>query len=91
MSAVQVPASCPSCRALFASRALHIGGNVKNVTLIGNKETCPFCGGWAYLADGVFDVADNILSVVAAPNVTRQMLAAFGAAVKQAYEEKKPP
>ncbi len=90
MSTAQIPASCPSCGALFASRAFAISGSIKNLTLIGNKETCPFCGGWANIADGVFDVAGNVLSVVSAPNITKQMLAAFSAAVTKAYEEKKP-
>ena len=91
MSGVQIPALCSSCGALFASRAFNISGNVKNLTLSGNKETCPFCGGWANIADGVFDVAGNVLSIVSAPNITKQMLGAFGAAVKKAYEVKKPP
>jgi len=91
MNGVQIPALCSSCGALFASRAFNISGNVKNLTLSGNKETCPFCGGWADIADGVFDVADNVLSIVSAPNITKQMLGAFGAAVKKAYEVKKPP
>lgn len=91
MSGVQIPALCPSCGALFASRAFNVSGNVKNLTLSSNKETCPFCGGLADIADGVFDVAGNVLSVVSAPSITKQMLAAFSAAVKKAYEEKKPP
>lgn len=90
MGSVLIPALCSSCGALFASRTISIGGNVENLTLSGNKETCPYCGGSANLADGVFDVAGNILSVVSAPNVTKQMLAAFATAVKKAYEERKP-
>jgi hypothetical protein len=86
-----IPVSCPHCGALFASRAFHISGNVQGLTLIGNKESCPFCGQMAHIADGVFDVADNVLSVVSAPNVTKQMLAAFEAAVKKAYAEKAAP
>ncbi len=91
MSGVRIPALCSSCGALFASRAFNISGDVKNLTLSGNKETCPFCGAWADIADGVFDVADNVLSIVSAPNITKQMLGAFGKAVKKAYEVKKPP
>lgn len=91
MRPVQIPALCPSCGALFASRMLAISGNVKNLKLSGNKETCPFCGEWAQVADGIFNVADNILSVIAAPKITNQMLAAFSTAIKTGYEQKKPP
>jgi hypothetical protein len=45
----------------------------------------------AHTADGVFDITGDILTVVQAPGITRAMLAAFGEAVKKAYEEKKPP
>lgn len=91
MNAAIIPVACPNCGALFASRGIQISGNVRNLTLSGNKETCPFCGGWANIADGIFNVADNIISVVTAPNITRQMLVAFSVAVKKAYVEKKPP
>lgn len=70
---------------------LQVSGNVKILTLSGNEETCPFCGEWAQIADGVFNVADNILSVIAAPNITKQMLAAFSSAIRLGYVQKKPP
>jgi hypothetical protein len=88
MSRALIPVSCPHCGALFAPRAFHISGNVQGLTLSGNKETCPFCGNMAHIADGVFNVAVNVLSVVSAPNITKQMLAAFEAAVKKAVVEK---
>jgi hypothetical protein len=86
-----IPVSCPHCGALFASRAFHITGNVQRLLLSGNRETCPYCGNMAHVADGLFNVAKNVLSVVAAPNITKQMLAAFEAAVRKAYTEKTPP
>lgn len=91
MSNVMIPVSCSHCGALFASRAFRISGNVEGLTLIGNMESCPFCGQMAHIADGVFNVAGNVLSVVAAPNVTKQMLVAFDTAVKKAYAEKTAP
>ena len=45
----------------------------------------------AHIADGVFNVANNVLSVVSAPNVTKQMLAAFEKAIRVAYANKTPP
>lgn len=77
MSYVQIPASCPSCGGLFASRGIQLGPGVKNVTLSGNREECPFCGAWADIADGVFDVIDGILSIVSAPDITQQKLSAW--------------
>lgn len=89
MSSVPIPALCSSCGTLFASRVLRIQNGVKNTTLLGNKETCPKCGKLANIADGIFDVANNILSIVTAPNITREMLEALGGVVKKAYEQKK--
>jgi hypothetical protein len=54
-------------------------------------ESCPFCGGMAHIADGVFNVANNVLSVVSAPSVTKQMLAAFERAIQVAYANKTAP
>jgi hypothetical protein len=65
------------------------GGNVK-LTLSGNKESCPRCGHMAQMADGVFNIANDVLSVVTAPNITKQMLAAFGTAVTKAQKENTP-
>jgi hypothetical protein len=91
MNTTLIPVSCPHCGALFASRAFHINGNVQRLMLSGNRETCPYCGNMAHVADGVFNVAKNVLSVVSAPNITKQMLTAFEAAVRKAYTEKTAP
>ncbi|MEO9591635.1 hypothetical protein [Rhodopirellula bahusiensis] len=42
------------------------------------------------MSDGVFNVTDNVVTVLAAPEITRQMLAAFNALAKKAYLEKAP-
>lgn len=91
MSNAIIPALCPNCGLLFRSRALAISGNVKNLTLKGNTESCPSCGGRAQIADGVFDVADGALSIVRAPHVTREMLSALEAALKLAMKKKSAP
>jgi hypothetical protein len=91
MTRAVIPAACPSCGALFVSRFISVGGDVKDLMLSNNRETCPYCGAMANTADGIFDVTDGILSVVSAPNITRQMLANFEAAVKSAYANKTPP
>ena len=89
---VTIPAVCLSCGALFPSRfASLFGGTNVNLTLRGNAETCPYCGRLAHVADGVFHIAGDILTVVSAPHITREMLAALSAAVRKAYQDKKPP
>jgi hypothetical protein len=54
-------------------------------------ETCPYCGHLAHTADGAFQIAGTVLTVIQAPGVTRAMLAALSTAVKKAYENKTPP
>ena len=91
MSKTVIPAHCPNCGALFRSRLLSISGNVKNLTLSGNTETCPKCGNQARIAEGVFDIADGIITIVSAPPITKEMLARFGDIAIKAYEEKADP
>lgn len=91
MSKAVIPAHCPNCGAVFRSRLLSISGNVKNLTLSGNTESCPFCGSRANTAEGVFDIADGVITVISAPHITAEILMAFGAVVKKAYAEKTDP
>jgi hypothetical protein len=91
MASTMIPAHCPSCGAVFQSRLLSISGDVKKLTLSGNKETCPFCGNMANTAEGVFDIANSVISVISAPKITNQMLQTLGAIVKTAYKEKSDP
>lgn len=83
-----IPASCPNCGAIFKSRLISVGGNVTNLTLSGNMESCPYCGSMAHTAEGVFDITDNILSVISSPQITKQMLQKFSAIVENAYNNK---
>lgn len=85
------PAYCPSCGAIFQSKLTGISGVVTNLLLSGDKETCPFCGNWTDIGDGVFDIADNVISVVSAPNITLNMLKALETVAKQAYRENLTP
>jgi hypothetical protein len=89
---VPIPASCPNCGAIFPSAfGSMFRGNAQRVMFEGNTETCPFCGGEARTADGVFDITNRVITAVSAPHITLVMLAAFEAAVRRAYKEKKPP
>jgi len=90
MNQVQIPVSCPSCGAVFPSRAFSFAGTVKNLHMSGNKETCPFCGAWADVAEGLFDITDNVISIISSPKITKEMLLALESRVKQAYLNKTP-
>ena len=81
-----IPAYCPNCGAVFPSRS--ISGNFSNLTLRGNKESCPFCGEMADTAEGVFDIAGDFISIISAPHITKQMISDLSVAVKKAYKEK---
>ncbi|MCZ6763206.1 MAG: hypothetical protein O7C03_09455 [Gammaproteobacteria bacterium] len=91
MNNVVIPAHCPNCGAIFRSSLLSIGGNVKNLALSGNTEICPFCSSTANTAEGVFDIADGIITVISAPHITKEMLVAFGAVVQKAYRQRTDP
>lgn len=81
-----IPAHCPNCGAIFKSRLVSVSGNVTGLKLSGNKESCPYCGSMANTADGVFDITNNILSVVSSPEITKQMLSEFNTILKNAYQ-----
>ncbi len=83
----KIPSHCHSCGAIFPSRILSIECNVHNLTLSNNSESCPFCGGRAYLADGVFNIANDVISIISAPKFTLEMLQKLGAAVAEAYKD----
>jgi hypothetical protein len=72
--AVQFPAFCPKCGLIFRSNLFHIAGGARNITLEGNRETCPRCGALAELPDGTFDVIDDTIHVLAASQLTRERL-----------------
>lgn len=72
-----IMAHCEYCGALFRSRAFGgISGNI-TLTLTGNKETCPNCGQMANIADGVFDIAGDVIRVISAPDITKAMYQQF--------------
>jgi hypothetical protein len=64
-----------------------IEGNVQGLTLSNNSEPCPFCNGRAYLAEGVFNIANDVISIIRAPRFTFEMLQKFSVAVAEAYKD----
>lgn len=69
---VEIPAFCGSCGAVFGSGI--VADNVQGLTLVGNKARCPRCGEWAEIPDGTFDIVENTIRILSAPELTRQRL-----------------
>ena len=82
-----VPAACMSCGAIFSMR-LPFGGT--QVRLESNVTNCPNCGRWAQVADGLFQFTRDGLTVISAPDVTHEMLAALRGVLRRAYEQDLP-
>ena len=82
-----IPSHCHSCGAIFPSRLISISGNVKGLELSNNSETCPNCGGRAFLAEGIFDIAEDVISIINAPSFTKKMIEKLGVAVVEAYKD----
>jgi hypothetical protein len=73
---MEFPAFCPECGAIFPS-GFSFGGQVRGVTMSGNKSKCPACGAWADIPDGVFDITDGVIEILSGPAITRQRLEAL--------------
>jgi hypothetical protein len=86
MSNTPLPAACTVCGAIFPTQAISVGGGITVVglTIKNVEDRCPHCGGLAYAAEGVFNVANQVATVISASNVTREMLQAFAAAIREA-------
>ena len=78
-------AHCKHCGAIFRSQSIAVE-NSTGVTLTGNEETCPNCGGMANTAEGIFNAVGGMVEILSAPEITRQMYAEFLGVVKQAQK-----
>ncbi|MCF1453382.1 hypothetical protein [Agrobacterium vitis] len=75
-----LPAMCPDCNAIFPSRNYRI----RTPEFYGrnNKDICPQCGGHeATVANGLFDLARETITVLQSEPLTQAMLAALQAAI----------
>ena len=84
-----IPSHCHTCGAIFPSRAYSFSGNIKGLNLSNNSEKCPYCSGTAYLAEGIFDIAENAVSIISSPDITKENLHKLGVAVIDAYKDPK--
>jgi hypothetical protein len=87
-----MPAFCTACGAAFPVR-LPLGlPPGMQVLFKGNATNCPYCGGYAEMADGVFvvGVAQNALRIISAPEITLDRLRQFGLLLERGYQAKTP-
>jgi hypothetical protein len=80
----QVPTYCSHCGAISLVGGI-IGGSGPATTRVVNKRTtCPNCGRGAKIADGVYELAEDVLRLLQSPQITRDLLKAFGQLLDQA-------
>lgn len=73
-----VPMCCSDCGAIFRTRSLWIADGpevtVRSFTVKGDSETCPFCGGTAYVANELLDYIAKAIESLSKPMITQQSL-----------------
>jgi hypothetical protein len=77
-----LPVFCGHCGLVFSSRAFDFG-NSTNVTLTGNKESCPRCGRLAEIPDGTFNFVGDTMEVLEATPLTRARLSGLADALSR--------
>ena len=90
---VAIPAACMECGAIFwAHLPISLPMSVGRVHLQSNRTNCPVpgCGGWAQIADGLFDFTREGVAILSAPQVTYEMLIALRALVRSAHQDQWP-
>lgn len=84
---VNIPAFCDICGAAFPSGFAF--ENCRNIHLQGNKSgPCPRCGGMGSVIDGVFDIAGDVIKILAAPKRTIESLQKLSELLKEAAVKK---
>ncbi len=86
---VHIPAFCDSCGAVFGSGI--VVENCVNVSLSGNRSgPCPRCGGMGSVIDGLFNVTENVIEILSAPERTRTQLKALTGILQSAANGSAP-
>jgi hypothetical protein len=70
----------------FEGRGIGVGGNVQNLVLENNYESCPRCGGAARIVEGEFNIRDGVFEVLRSTRLNRDLLQRFAVVAKQAQE-----
>ena len=85
----QFPAYCQNCKIVFPATLLS-ADNVTDLTIRNCSETCPRCGAMARIAEGTFNIQDDVISIVNAPNFTKQLIE-FTKLLQKAHDSEKSP
>jgi hypothetical protein len=81
----KVPAFCDNCGAIFPS-GFDLSG--QNITLFGNKSgPCPRCGSMGHIPDGVYNVINNTIEILSAPEWTIDELNRFAQILREAQRQ----
>jgi hypothetical protein len=76
LHAPPLPAFCPSCKSIFASRNYLFAGMYFNCW--NNEETCPECyNEHATLSEGIFNLTKEIIEILRAPDITYALVQAL--------------
>ncbi len=81
-----LPAQCGTCSLIFHS-GMDIR-NTSNMTIVGGEVQCPRCGNMARIAEGTYSFYDDVIRIVRAPDISREMLRSFAMILKDAYNQK---
>lgn len=76
-----IPALCPNGHLFTVPN--FIGGSVQGLRMSGNTTTCPRCGARAAMADGEFDMQDDVLTFVTGPEWSRQLIEYFRIQIRE--------
>lgn len=86
-----LPVHCDNCGLDFEGRGIAIAGNVENLTLRGNRESCPRCGAMAHIVEGTYNVRDGVLQALSATPLDRALLERLMPIVQRAQAGEIPP
>ena len=77
-----IPAQCTICGLIFVNPQLIDVGENAGITVSGIGTFCPKCGGYAFMAEGLFENAAGIMRVSNAPPRTIAIVKALQTALK---------
>jgi hypothetical protein len=81
-----IPVICPNCKSVFPFTGIHVTeGSTATFEFQGSKTTCPVCRyGNAVISDGVYQANSSAVSVLSAPQSTKDLIKALREIVEQA-------
>ncbi len=81
-----LPLMCPNCQTVSASKNYVFGGMYW--TLWNNNEECPQCGyPSAKLAEGFFDLSNELAKIISAPDLTHDLIYILQIEIKSSFSK----